>query len=95
MLATGLFATRAVNPGGADGLFNGNPEQLGRQAIAIVVAIVFAAVGTFVVAKITSLLTKGLRSSSDDEENGLDVTEHGEVGYTTEEGGVPSFSMAD
>ena len=95
MLATGLFATRFVNYAGADGLLNGNPAQLGRQAIAVVTAIVFAAVGTFIVAKITSLLTKGLRSSDDDEENGLDVTEHGEVGYTTEEGGVPVYAMAE
>ena len=95
MIATGLFATLAVNPNGADGLLNGNPEQLGRQLIAVAVAIVFAAVGTFVVARITSLLTLGLRSSAEDEENGLDVTEHGEVGYSNDEGGVPAMSMAD
>jgi Amt family ammonium transporter len=95
MLATGLFATRAVNPAAADGLLNGNPEQLGRQAIAALVAITFAAVGTFIIAKVTSLLTKGLRASAEDEENGLDVTEHGEVGYSNEEGGVPAFAIAE
>ena len=95
MLATGLFATLSVNPGGADGLFNGNPLQLGRQTLAVVVTIVFVAAGTFIVAKLVSLLTHGLRASAEDEENGLDLTEHGEEAYSGENAGAPSFAGLD
>jgi Amt family ammonium transporter len=51
LFATGLFASKAVNPNGADGLFCGNPSQLGIQLIAIVVTIIYAFVGTFVILK--------------------------------------------
>jgi Amt family ammonium transporter len=92
MLATGLFATLAVNPVAANGLLNGNPGQLGRQAIAAFTAMAFVAIGTFVVAKVVSLLTRGLRAPEEDEEVGLDVTEHGEAGYASD-GGMPTYSM--
>ena len=93
LLATGLFATVAVNAAAADGLFNGNPAQLARQAIAALTAIVVSGVGTFVVARIVGLITGGLRASSDDEENGLDVTEHGEVGYSSDSAGAPALGI--
>lgn len=92
MLATGLFATTAVNAAGADGLFNGNPAQLARQAVAVAVTLAFVGLGTFVIGKVIGLLTGGLRASAEDEENGLDVTEHGEVGYSGENGGAPTFA---
>lgn len=95
MLATGLFATVTVNAAGANGLFNGNPAQLGRQAIAVLVAVVLSAAGTYIIGKIVGLLTGGLRASAEDEENGLDVTEHGEVGYGGENGGIPAFAGVD
>ena len=95
MLATGLFATLSVNPGGADGLFNGNPAQLGRQTVAVLITIAFVAIGTFVVAKVVSRVTGGLRASADDEENGLDLTEHGEEAYSGENAGAPSFAGLD
>ena len=95
MLATGLFATISVNASGADGLFNGNPSQLGRQALAVLITIAFVGVGTFVVAKVVGLLTGGLRASAEDEENGLDVTEHGEVAYSGENAGAPSYAGLD
>jgi Amt family ammonium transporter len=95
MLATGLFATVAVNPGAANGLFNGNPLQLARQAAAVLITIAFVAVGTFVIGKVVGLLTGGLRASAEDEENGLDVTEHGEVGYSGETAGTPAYAGAD
>ena len=90
MLATGLFATISVNPGGADGLFNGNPDQLGRQALAVVITIAFVGGGTWVLGQAVSLLTNGLRASAEDEENGLDVTEHGEVAYSGDNAGMPA-----
>ena len=95
LLATGLFATVAVNAAAADGLFNGNPAQLGRQAIAALTAAVVAAVGTFVIAKIVGWITGGLRASAEDEENGLDVTEHGEVGYSSDNAGAPAYAGMD
>jgi ammonium transporter, Amt family len=95
MIATGLFATLAVNSAGANGLFNHDPAQLGRQAIAAAVAIIVAGGGTFIVARVTAWITGGLRSSALEEENGLDVTEHGESGYSAEEGGVPASVLGN
>jgi Amt family ammonium transporter len=79
-LATGLFATKAVNEAGANGLFYGNPNQLLIQAFTAGIAIVFAVVVTFVVAK-TIDKTIGLRVSANEEEVGLDISEHGERAY--------------
>jgi len=79
-LATGLFATKAVNPAGADGLFYGNPAQLGVQAIAVVVTIALAGVMTFAILKGISLVAS-LRASEKEEDEGLDITQHGEDAY--------------
>jgi Amt family ammonium transporter len=79
-LATGLFATTAVNPSGFDGLFYGNPGQLVIQAVAAAVAIVFAYVVTYVLAKVLHSLF-GLRVDENEEEVGLDISEHGERAY--------------
>jgi Amt family ammonium transporter len=79
-LATGLFATKAVNPAGADGLFYGNPNQLLIQAVSALIVIAFAFGVTYL---ITSVLkqTLGLRVSDNEEEVGLDISEHGERAY--------------
>ena len=52
LIATGLFATTAINPGGANGLFFGNPSQLGIQCIAILATIIYTFVVTFILLKI-------------------------------------------
>jgi Amt family ammonium transporter len=80
-LATGLFASKAINSAGADGLFYGNPGQLWIQTIAVLVAWVFAFVGTLVILKILDW-TIGLRVSHEDERNGLDITQHEERAYS-------------
>ncbi len=80
-LATGLFATKAINPVGADGLFYGNPKQFLIQALAAAVAIVFAAAGTFIIYKIVDVVV-GMRVDGKDEYIGLDLTQHHEAGYT-------------
>lgn len=80
-LATGLFASTAANPGGADGLFFGNPGQFVTQAIGAGAAIVYSVAITFVILKVIDV-TIGLRVNVEDETQGLDVTAHGEVGYT-------------
>lgn len=79
-LATGLFATKAVNSAGADGLFYGNPAQLGIQAISVAVTVVLAVVATLVILKVVGVFTK-LRATSEEEEMGLDLAMHGEEAY--------------
>jgi Amt family ammonium transporter len=79
-LATGLFATKTINPAGANGLFYGNPAQLGIQALSIVATIALAATATFVILKAISLFTS-LRVTSEEEDLGLDLALHGEEAY--------------
>ncbi len=80
-LATGLFASTAANPDGANGLFFGNPGQFAVQAIGAGAAIAYSVVLTFIILKVIDL-TVGLRVDIEDETQGLDVTAHGEVGYS-------------
>jgi len=80
-LATGLFASKAINPAGADGLFFGNPGQLGIQVIATVVSAIFSFVATFVILKVIDLII-GIRVQEEDEIMGLDLSQHNETGYT-------------
>lgn len=79
-LATGLFATQAINSAGANGLFYGNPHQLWIQLIATLGVIAFAVCVTFVMAKGLHKLM-GLRVTENEEEVGLDISEHGERAY--------------
>jgi Amt family ammonium transporter len=79
-LATGLFASTAVNPGGADGLFHGNPGQLWTQIIAVLVTWVLASVVTFVILKVLDAVM-GLRVKDEEEVAGLDVSLHSETAY--------------
>jgi Amt family ammonium transporter len=79
-LATGLFATKAVNPAGADGLFYGNPGQLATQAIGVVATLLFCFVGAFILLKVTDVLV-GLRADEEDEISGLDLSQHSERAY--------------
>ena len=76
-LATGLFAQLAVNPAGANGLLYGNPSLLGSQAIAVGVTWVYAFTVTFILLKVLDRVM-GLRVTGDEEEIGLDLTQHGE-----------------
>jgi Amt family ammonium transporter len=80
-LATGLFATKTINEAGGDGLFYGNPGQLGVQIVAILASWVLAFVMTFIILKVLDALM-GLRVSREDEEAGLDLSQHSETAYT-------------
>ncbi len=80
-LATGLFATKAVNAAGADGLFYGNPGQFLVQLNATLVTIVWSAALTFFILKLVDLLV-GLRVGEHEERVGLDLTGHSEAAYT-------------
>ena len=79
-LATGLFASTAINPAGKDGLFFGNPPLLGIQAIAVVATYVFVFAATLIILKIVDRMV-GLRVDEEDESIGLDQSQHGESGY--------------
>jgi ammonium transporter len=79
-IATGLFASKAVNPAGADGLFYGNASQLTTQVIGVAASWIFAIVATYVLVKVVGLVMP-LRTSPEQEVQGLDITEHGERGY--------------
>ena len=79
-LLTGVFATKAVNPAGADGLLYGNPAQLGVQALAVLAAVAIAAVGTVVIYGVLRLAMP-VRADVHEEIEGLDLAEHGEEAY--------------
>jgi len=78
-LATGLFASAAIN--GKDGLFYGNPSLLGAQTISVVTAWALCFVGTIIILKILDA-TMGIRVTEEEENVGLDLSEHGERGYS-------------
>ncbi len=80
-LATGLFASKAVNPAGADGLFLGNPHQLLVQFYAVAVTLVYSGVVTLVIYKVVDVII-GVRVSDKEESIGLDLTQHREKAYT-------------
>ena len=79
-LCLGLFASKAVNPGGADGFFAGNAAFFMTQLFAVGVVLVYAFVVTFVLLKIVNAFSK-LRVSVEDEVQGLDVSQHSEAAY--------------
>lgn len=81
ILATGLFASKAVNSAGADGLLFGHPAQFGIQAITVGVTVLFSFVGTYMILKLVDGLT-GLRVSSEEEAMGLDLSQHNERAYS-------------
>jgi Amt family ammonium transporter len=76
-LATGIFASIAVNSAGADGLIFGNAMQLARQFLAVLVVWAFAFGVTWVLGKLVDI-TMGLRVSAVEETVGLDISQHGE-----------------
>jgi Amt family ammonium transporter len=84
-LLTGVFAEKALNPAGADGLLFGNPGQVLIQATAILAAIVYSGALSFVLLKVIGLFIP-LRASRSDETEGLDVSMHGEEAYLHAEG---------
>jgi ammonium transporter, Amt family len=80
-IATGLFATKAVNGAGGDGLFYGGAGLVVKQLAACGVTIVYSLVATFVLLKLVDVVV-GLRVAEQDERVGLDLTQHREAGYT-------------
>ncbi len=79
-LATGLFASKIINPNAADGLFFGNAAQLGIQIVAVVVTIVYSLVVSLILLYIIKAIM-GLRVEDEEEVAGVDTSIHGEAGY--------------
>jgi Amt family ammonium transporter len=90
-LATGLFASKAVNDAGGDGLLYGNPGQLWTQIVAVLATYVLAAVGTVIILKIVDAVV-GLRVTDEDEVSGLDLSQHSETAYALGGGSYSEFS---
>jgi len=80
-LATGLFAEKAVNAGGANGLFFGNLHQFSVQGLLILVAVPFAIIMTWIIFKVVDALI-GMRVEEKNEIVGLDLTQQSEAAYT-------------
>jgi Amt family ammonium transporter len=79
-LATGIFATVAVNTAGANGLAYGHAALLDKQVTAIATVWAFAFAGTWILAKVVNAVI-GLRVKSEEETVGLDISQHGERAY--------------
>jgi Amt family ammonium transporter len=80
-ILTGLFASTAINPAGADGLFFGNPDQLRIQLIAVGATLVYCFVMAFILLKVVDAVV-GLRVTEEEEVAGLDLSQHGERAYS-------------
>jgi Amt family ammonium transporter len=79
-LLTGVFARKAINPAGADGLLAGNPHQLWVQLVAVGATIALASVGTVVILALVRAVMP-LRLNVAEEIEGADLSEHGEEAY--------------
>ena len=108
-LATGLFANGAVNSlvnsggsaqlGVASGPFSGQKDASWGQPVAqieaILLTVVMAIVATLIIGSVVKVVCGGLRAPDDQEEDGLDITEHGEEGYSGENAGIPALAGVD
>jgi ammonium transporter, Amt family len=80
VLATGLFASTAVNAAGPNGLFYGHAYQFALEAFGILVVAAFAFVGSYVLLRVINVFTP-VRVTKEEEEAGLDTSQHGEQAY--------------
>lgn len=80
-IATGIFATKAVNAAGADGLLMGNAAQVWIQFVGAGITVVYSMIVTLVICFIVDK-TIGLRVKQEEEVMGLDLTQHHERAYT-------------
>lgn len=83
-ILTGVFATRAcwdINGGKPLGLIEGNTQTIIGQSVAVLITLAFAGIGTFIILKVVDAIV-GLRVRAESEQRGLDISDHGEEGYT-------------
>jgi ammonium transporter, Amt family len=103
-IMTGIFATKAINPAGNDGLLYGNPSLLTTQLLAVGTTVVFVAVGSGVILLLLKAVM-GLRVTGEEERQGLDLSQHNESAYvfandydemtlTTTTGNIPAGAKA-
>ncbi|UWG97649.1 ammonium transporter [Dehalobacter sp. DCM] len=93
-IAVGIFGTAVLNPHGADGLFySGSFSQIGIQSLAVLVTYAYCGVMTLLILKVIRLITP-LAATSEEQESGLDITQHGESAYPEIEG-MASSSVWD
>jgi ammonium transporter, Amt family len=92
-ILTGVFAERSLN-GVFDGAIAGNVGQIGIQAIAVLTAAVYSGVATFVLLKLISVVLP-LRASRSEEDEGLDISQHGEEAYLTAGGGSAMMTRTE
>ena len=83
-LGIGIFASTLINPSGVDGLLYGNYDQIWIQAVGIAVAAVMGFGGTWVLLQLIKHLI-GIRVEPEEEDIGLDISEHAEMAYSEEE----------
>jgi Amt family ammonium transporter len=79
-IATGIFADKAINPAGANGLIFGSGSQFGVQILTAIVVVTFAFSMSFLIAKVVDRFW-GLSVSESEEQVGLDISQHGEEAY--------------
>jgi Amt family ammonium transporter len=89
-IATGLFASKAVNDAGNNGLFFGNPGLVGIQLIAVLATWIFAFIGALILLKLVDAVI-GLRLEVEDEVTGLDLSQHNENAYALGMVGTSAF----
>ncbi len=77
MILTGVFASKAINPAGADGLLYGGTSFFAHQVLGCFIVVAFALVMSFILFKIVDIISP-MRVSEEDEMLGLDVTQHDE-----------------
>ncbi|MGB3208460.1 MAG: ammonium transporter [Crinalium sp.] len=82
-ILTGIFATKAVNEAGNNGLLSGNPGLLIPQIVGVIATYIFAGLGTYAILKLLELFME-LRVQPNAEDQGLDISQHGEEGYGEE-----------
>jgi len=82
-IATGFFAQKFVNPAGADGLLYGNPKQVLIQIAAVAATAIWGFVMSIVLLKVIDRIM-GLRVTAEEEEVGLDLSQHGESAYSAD-----------
>jgi Amt family ammonium transporter len=81
ILATGLFASKAVNAAGADGLLFGNAGFFGVQLVAVIATALFSLIGTYLILMVVNRMV-GLRVTGEQERMGLDLSQHNERAYS-------------
>ena len=84
VFASGALATTGVNSAALPGLLEGGVTVFFNQFWTTAVVAIYTFVASYIIVKIAAALTGGARVSDEDEERGLDTTQHGEEAYTSE-----------